>query len=217
MKNPNFEKSYVKANEILVRSNAISNFPFNPIVLVKELSEIRCKTFATARRYGVDITDFGSESAIIMKIGNKSIIFYDDTKLQTHINFSIIHEFGHTELDHDFSKKEHETYIRNEVETNYFTAQLLMPEQLLRELQRRGVLITVQFLVDKFGVSRQAANKRIETLAKTNIEWFSRSQKEYDDIILFKYARFLDNVCPQSNLYSYEDELLFQEERSKWY
>lgn len=214
---PNFSKSYEKANEILVRSDAIGCFPFNPKALVEEFSKIKCKTFKIARKYGVEINNFGSESALIVRMGERSIIFYDESKPQTHINFSIIHEFGHEELEHNFLKKDNETYGQHEVETNYFTAQLLMPEQLIREVQKRGVRITVEFLVDKFGVSSQAASKRIETLAKTNSDWYSREQKEYDDIILFKYSSFIDSICPNKKNHDYEDELLLQEERSKWY
>ena len=78
---------------------------------------------------------------------------------------------------HDFSKKDEDTYHRYEVETNYFAAQLLMPEQILRECQNRGTRINRFFLQTNFGVSAQAADKRIETLARTNVEWRSRAEK----------------------------------------
>ncbi len=214
---PNFNKAYIKANEMLIKSSVIQSFPFSPKKLVKEQSSIVCRSYDKAKEYGVDIRDFGSESATIFRLGGHSIIFYDETKPEPHIAFSILHEFGHDVLEHDFTKKDEENYHRYEVETNYFAAQLLMPEQILREMQNRGKRITCTFLQSTFGVSGQAATKRIETLAKTNSEWRSRTEKEYDDIILFRYAEFLNKICPIYNYYDFEDEYARQQERYSWY
>ena len=95
IKKPNFSSAYTKANEILVSSNVICTFPFSPKDLVKEKSEIPCRTFAKARSYGVDIEAFGSESAIIIELGGRRIIFYDESKPLTHVKYSILHELGH--------------------------------------------------------------------------------------------------------------------------
>ena len=83
-------RAYSKANEILVKSSAIQTFPFLPKDLVKEQTPIACRSFKKARKYGVDITAFGSESAIIMSFQGKKIIFYDETKPDTHNRFSIM-------------------------------------------------------------------------------------------------------------------------------
>lgn len=201
-------------NEILVKSSAIQTFPFSPKDLVKEQTPIVCRSFKKARKYGVDITAFGSESAIIMSFKGKKIIFYDETKPDTHNRFSILHELGHEINGHDFSKKDEDAYHRYEVETNYFAAQLLMPEQILRECQNRGARINRFFLQTNFGVSAQAEDKRIETLARTNVEWRSKAEKEFDDIILIKYADFLNRICPVRNTYDFEDEYIRQQERN---
>lgn len=205
------------ANKILVCSSAIQTFPFSPKDLVKEQTSIVCRSFKKAKKYGVDITDFGSESAIIMKYHGREIIFYDETKPETHNRFSILHELGHKINEHDFTNKDDVMYHKYEIESNYFAAQLLMPEQLLREFQRRGVNITCSFLQSTFGVSGQAADKRIETLAKTNREWYSKSEKEFDDIILEKYANFLNKKSPIITTYSFENEYIRQQERNRWY
>ena len=214
---PNFSKAYSNANKILVNSRVISTFPFSPIQLVKEQTPYVCRTYSKAKKYGVDMRDFGSESAVVMSMGDKTIIFYDETKSMTHVGFSILHEAGHPINGHDFHKKDAETYGLYEVETNYFAAQLLMPEQLLRELQNRGIRITVPFLQTNFGVSEPAAQRRIKTLARTVAEWRSRSEREFDDIILMKYAEFLDNICPQRTSYNFEDEYERQRVRDSWY
>jgi len=185
--------------------------------LVKEQSEIKCRTFKKAMDYGVNISSFGSESAAIFELNGKSIIFYDDEEPMSHVKFSILHELGHPVNEHDFSVEDSEIYGKYEVETNYFAAQLLMPEQILRELQQRGTRITHEFLQEHFGVSYPAADKRITTLAKTNAEWRSRIEREYDDIILFKYKPFIDTISPIRKVYNFEDEYTLELERNKWY
>ena len=215
---PDFANAHSRANKILVTSNIISDFPYSAIDLVKEQSEIRCRTFKKALEYGVDIFSFGSESAIIFKYNEKSIIFYDDEKPMNHVKFSILHELGHLINGHDFLKKDSITYQKYEIETNYFAAQLLMPEQILREIQKRGTRITHEFLQNYFAVSYQAADKRIATLEKTNFEWWrSRTEREYDDIILLKYKNFLDIICPVRYDYNFEVEYSLQLERNSWY
>ncbi len=212
-----FDKAYIKANEVLVRSSTIQSFPFSSKKLVKEQSQIICRSYGSAKKYGINITDFGSESATIFRFGGRSIIFYDETKPEPHITFSILHEFGHAILEHDFTKKNGENYHRYEVETNFFAAQLLMPEQIIREIQKRGKRINSLFLQSTFGVSAQAAEKRIETLAKMNSEWRSENEKEFDDVILFRYADFLNKVCPNKYDYDFEYEYARQQERDNWY
>ena len=69
-----------------------------------------------------------------------------------------------------------------------------------------------------FEVSETAAKKRIETLAKTTVEWRSRQEKEFDDIILYKFAAFIDSICPpRKNNYDFEDEYDRQRERDSWF
>lgn len=214
---PDFEKAYVKANEMLIKSSVIRSFTFSPKELVKEQSSIACRSYETARKYGVNIADFGSDSATIFRFGDKSIIFFDETKPAPHINFSILHEFGHDRLGHDFTNKDEEIYGKYEIETNFFAAQILMPEQIIREMQKRGKRITCPFLQSAFGVSAEAAKKRIETLAKTNSEWRSKVEREFDDIILSRYSDFINKMCPIQNYYNLEDEYMRQQERNSLY
>ena len=215
---PDFSEAYSNANEILVKSRVISDFPFSPLELVKEQSDIRCRTYKKALEYGINITDFGSESATIFECCNRRIIFYDDSKVMTHVKFSILHEFGHPINHHDFTIKNKEVYGKYEVETNYFAAQLLMPEQVLREIMKRGVRISKEFLMKNFEVSETAAQKRIDTLAKTTYEWRSRQEKEFDDIIVNKFSDFINRVAPiPQNSYDFEDEYSRQCARDSWF
>ena len=93
-----------------------------------------------------------------------------------------------------------------------------MPEQTLLELQRRGKMIDANFLVTSFKVSKEAANKRIETMYKIKPEFRSNEEKEFDDLILLKYKMFLDSIIPEKNQYNwFEDEYERQMERDNWY
>lgn len=192
---PDFKKAMKAANEILAVSKEIKSFPFSPINLVSEQSSLVCRSYQKTSEYGVTLTDFGSESAGIFKYHDKGIIFYDSTKTKPHVAFSILHEFGHHQLQHDFRRKDAETYHKYEVEANFFAAQLLMPEQLIRDFERRGLKITRSFLQSTFGVSSQAADKRLNTLAKTNHKWKSTEEFELNEIIVSHYAVFLDMIC----------------------
>lgn len=212
-----FKKAYSAANSILVSSKVIETFPFAPRKLISEKTSIKCRSYKKAAEYGLDITAFGTESAIIMEYHSKTIIFYDETKPKAHSQFSLLHEFGHNQLGHDFTDKRPEIYRKYEIEANCFAAQLLMPEQILRELQKRGVAITNTFLQQVFGASYEAANKRINTLAHNQAEWHSRSEREFDDLILLKYSSFIDSIKPKHSYYDFDYEDEIQSRRDSWY
>jgi len=214
--NPNWKKVMKKANEILLKSKSINQFPFKVKAVVKEFSDIKCCSYKRALdQHGVDISDFGSESAIIMDYNPKKIIFYNQEKPKTHIRYSILHEFGHIINQHSLTQN---NYGVKEIETNFFVAQLLMPQQLIREFQRRGEKIDVNFLSQTFGVSHMAAQKRIETLTKLNFDWLSLEEEQFNDWILKKFSSFLDTVRPSSvnNIDWFEEEEDLENERSLW-
>lgn len=212
---PDFQKAYIKANEILASSKIINSFPYSATRLIKEQSNIVCRSFEKANKYNVDIEAFGSDSAVIMNFGDKYIIFYNQNEIPARVRFSMLHEFGHKVNGHKFRVTSDEIYGIAEVETNYFTAQVLMPEQILREFQRRGKRIDKYFLMKTFGVSEQAANKRIENLNRITWER-SQLEKEYDDIILYKYLSWVNSIVPNNIDYLFEDEEERQNEREQW-
>ncbi len=215
---PDFKKANMLANEILVASSTLVTFPVNTKQIVKEWSDIKILSFKCAHDYGIDIEAFGSEAAVIQCKKGKYLIFYNQDDYVPRVKFSILHEFGHYRLGHIFEKyKNEDEYGRVEVEANCFAAQILMPEQVLNELKKRGAVITVDFLQKHFGVSEEAAQKRIETMGKLNYEWKSSDEKIFDETILFKYKNFIDAILPEKNQYNwYEDDLERQKERDTW-
>ncbi len=135
---PNFKKAYILANEILLKSRIINAFPFSVTKLIKEISDIQCCSFKRAQKYNVDIEAFGSDSAILTEFHGRQIIFYNQFDIDERVRFSMLHEIGHCLLDHNMDTCNKELYKKQEIETNFFAAQLLMPEQTLLELQSRG-------------------------------------------------------------------------------
>ena len=175
---PDFEKAYVTANNILVSSSEFGDFPVRTKKLIEGNSNIKCCSYKKAKKYnGLNIEDLGSKSAVLTSIEDKHIIFYNESNLKARVRFSMLHEYGHYNLD----VTDEELYQKYEIETNYFTAQLLMPEQVLREIQNRGKKITKNLLIELFGVSNEAAEKRINTLNK-NLR-LTLEEKLFDDII----------------------------------
>ena len=218
-KKPNFKKANTLANEILVASSTIISFPVNAKRIIKEWTDIKVLSFKCAHEYDIDIEAFGSESSVLLCKDGMYIVFYDQNKNVPHIKYSILHEFGHYRFGHKLGNytEADEEYGHMEVEANCFAAQLLMPEQVLIELEKRGAIISESFLVNNFGVSITAAKKRINTRGKYNYSWRSEEEKMFDDIILYKYEEFINSIAPKKNKYTeYHDEDERQKERDRW-
>ena len=214
---PDFRKAYKLANEILLKSREIKGFPFSVTKVIKEISDIQCCSYDRAHKYDIDIESFGSDAAILTEYAGRLIIFYNQQDIQPRIRFSMLHEIGHYLLEHKLKTENLNLYEKQEVETNYFAAQLLMPEQTLIEIQARGKRISTDVLVSSFQVSKEAARKRIETLNKIKPEYRTRDEKEFDDLILLKYKMFLDSIMPAKNSYNwFDDEYERQQERDTW-
>lgn len=210
-----FEKAYIKANEILVSSCALVEFPVKAKSLIESDSKIKCCSYKRAKKFqGLKVENFGSKSAVLIRSEDKNIIFYNESELKARIRFSMLHEYGHYKLGHNLDTDSAEIYSAYEIETNYFAAQLLMPEQLIRELQKRGMKINKCKLIELFGVSEEAAQKRITTLNKSLV--LSEDEKYFDDLIIQKYKTWLDSKISPINSYDlfYEEER--QKERESW-
>lgn len=215
---PDFAYVYTKANEILLTSSVIQGFPYSLVDLIKKKSDIRTVTFGEARRRGLRVEDFGSDSACLIRCNGRELIFYNEEHSAARSRFDLAHEFGHYICEHDLSTLDPELYGVYEVEANYFSAQILMPQQVIMEMRRRGARISAPFIMNTFGTSADAAQKRLETLSKTDLRWYRREEKEFDDIILKKYQPFIDEVCPPRDYaFLYDDEELRQRERDRWY
>lgn len=219
-KTPRFQWVYRCADEILILSSAIDGFPFSAKELVKEQADISFCTFEKAKKkYALDVSYLGSDSAVLVEMQGAHIIFFNQVQPLPRIRFSILHEFAHYILRHKLNlEREDPLYQVQEVEANCFAAQLLMPEQLLRECLHRGVYLSESFITATFGVSAEAANKRRSTLGHERCDWYFKTGSEYNDLVLIKYADFLERIAPplQHYPYSFEDDYERDCERYSW-
>lgn len=92
---------------------------------------------------------------------------------------------------------------------------MLMPRQILQEIQQRLYRIDADFLTSSFGVSYSAANLRITTLKKRIL--FTEEEKMFDDIVLEKFKPFIDRIAPRklADSYSCWDDPM-QKVRDSW-
>lgn len=215
---PNFKQAYMTANEVLIKSDFIEEFPFPAIKIVEELLGIQCVSYQRAiTKYGLSVSDFGSGDALMVNMRGRTILFYNDKNSIERIRFSVLHEVGHILLNHIFSNEE-EIYGRQEVETNFFVGQLLMPDQLIKEFRKRGKDISAEFLKNTFGVSNSSANKKLTTIRNIGEYVRTKEEREFDDLVLMKFMSFVDKTVPQNAYGSdwfdqdYDDE----KERDKW-
>lgn len=214
---PDFKKAYVLANEMLVASNCIWRFPFDAAEFVKEQTDLKFYSYKKAQeKFGLDCHFLGSDSSVLTKMNGKNIVLYNQDECDLRDSFNRLHETGHFLMNHKMNiDKDNFLYGNQEVETNFFAAQMLMPLQILKEIQKRGYKVDEFFLTKNFFVSASAAAHRIKTL-KSRF-YLSSEEKIFDDIIVEKFWKFIDEIAPKKNDYSYScwDDPM-QKERDSW-
>lgn len=217
---PDFKKVYILANEMLTAAHCIASFPFNAQELIKEQTDLMFCSFEKARKkINLNCRDLGSGSAVLANLGGKHILFYNQDEYDARAPFNALHETAHFLLRHKTNLGENNPlYQMQEVEANFFAAQMLMPLQVLREIQRRLYKVDVQFLVTQFGVSRLAAERRIKTLKSFKDQFIlSWEERMFDDIILGKFKAFIDRIAPErlaDTVSCWDDRM--QETRNSW-
>lgn len=233
---PNFTFACEKANEILVCSNIISTFPYSMSKVMDEFAEAVQMPFSSLSGGGLTPAQIvGSKDGGLFCNGSGEYVFlYNETMPQTRLRFTGGHELGHYMIGHDMraatlyretkDKRLEPQYKMFEAEANMFASQILMPEQIIIELSKRGCKITTGFLERVFNVSGQAAEIRMKNLHKV-YDWdsfrrYRASQTlSYDDIILEKFKSFIDKNAPRKHSLEYdlEKELEMEKERQSWY
>lgn len=211
---PNFKKAVTAANEVLASSSVINGFPFSIEELVKKETDLKLCSYERAiKKFGVSPVSLGSNDAFLSEKYGRFILFYENESIDSHrVKWSITHEFAHFYLGHDLNYQGR--YDADEVEANYFSAQILMPDVILDEHMHRGLQLNSKKLMELFDVSNLAAEKRMETLRKTT-EFLYRRDDVYSDTLKYKFSSFINNVIPKK-LLSYDDEEEMQKERDSW-
>ena len=217
---PDFKKAYAVANDVLLMSHTIMTLPADIHGHIKNETEIKLYTYETAnRKFGIDMSFFGSEDALITEMGGRYILFYKKMIDQHRMIWSIAHESGHYYLGHnlDFKSLSKEQYRVLEIEADFFAAQVLMPDQVIWELVKRGETTNRENIIRWFNVSGKAASKRMETLNRqSEYRDYYMSHNDYESILL-KFGSFVEQISPKKYWQSsYEDEEEMQKERDSW-
>lgn len=109
------------------------------------------------------------------------LILYDKNKYDPRMRFTILHEIGHIRLKH----KKHGP--REELEANFFAAQTIAPNVLVREAKRRGYQVTSDLLTSAFWISQECAERKLQFLCK----YPETTPNEMDTKILNAYHQYL--------------------------
>jgi Zn-dependent peptidase ImmA (M78 family) len=149
------------------------------------------------------------EDAFVLK-GLRSeltLILYDDSKYGARMKHTLWHEIGHI-------KRNHQRHGENEeVEAHYFASQANAPNAVIKAIADRGYSIDVTFLMECFGVSGEAAKKKMDYLGKYSYG----HANEYDDLLRIQFKNHIDTKYPTKNTRHYDnyfDEM--ERERAKW-
>lgn len=207
----NFDYIISKAYEILILQKNL-NFPID-VFNLKTNFNVKILSFSELSNIsGYSINDIiklsdGSDAFKYEKDNVVLIVYNDKIKNSNRIRWSIAHEYGHIILNHK------DQADQNEIEANFFAANLLLPRCILKELKSKRDYIDINYLQNKFSISKEASEKFFSNINSRGFEFF---QNEYDDIILAKADKFIN----KETMNSQKRELLYEEEmqieRDSW-
>ena len=135
------------------------------------------------------------------------LILYNKEKYNNRVKHTLWHEIGHIKCGH----RQHGEI--EEVEAHFFASQANAPSAVIKEIARRGYRIDVDFLVQCFELSKEAAQKKMNYLSKYGFEHINK----YDEILQMQFSNFINSKYPVKarKIYNdYYDEM--EEERKGW-
>lgn len=181
---PDFEKSTKLATELLHRQNIK-----NRILSVRHLNyDDKHIKFESIQNYSRmvkrPLSEFLSKDNDVLKdgctliLGNNTylVLYNDQIKNWEHLNWTLAHEIGHIYLGHTKDEK------LEEIEAHFFAAQLFMPEYSIFMMSKEHGNINTRDLVEIFGVSPEAADRRLRTMNRKNSFRASSIDKEIWEI-----------------------------------
>ncbi|HCT63896.1 MAG TPA: hypothetical protein DIC60_01225 [Lachnospiraceae bacterium] len=125
------------------------------------------------------------QDCLTIKRGSVYIILYNGRDNNyARRNWSIAHEIGHIYLGHKTDGPQ------EEIEANFFAAQLLMPEAVLRTIYYNNKRLNANDVHRYFYVSKPAAIKRIHTL---NHKYFNSSEE--NEVLLERFRDAIEYIC----------------------
>jgi Zn-dependent peptidase ImmA (M78 family) len=196
------------AYEIIINQNC-NALPLDPLefkidsVIIMSFQDYAAKT-------GIDINTLTRNGKFVdgytFSQNGLNVIFYNKDTYEPRARFTLFHEIGHIVLKHDKQSD------KNEAEANFFAAQCIIPNALLKEIINRGYSVTKEMITQTFNVSEQVALNRLNYLK----EFPDFHKNEYDDILIALFAEYLNSKFPNKKTYDSCDALDDEEKRSKW-
>ena len=121
---------------------------------------------------------------------------------------SLWHEIGHIKCNHQTHGE------REEIEAHFFAAQANAPNILIKAIAQRGYTVDVPFLMDCFGISEEAANKKKSYLSRYSFD----HKNEFDDVVHLQFESYINTKYPPKSVHFYDDYYdQLEKEREKWY
>lgn len=212
MSNPNYKKARKAASEILMLQNEII-FPIDVEKIKLEGKNVIFSSYNNyAQKTGIDVSTLNGggmfKDAMIINHSDeiKVVLYNSDIKSKGRILWSKAHELGHIVLKH---KQQGQI---EEIEADTFASQLLLPQCLLKKLFDNNIQVTVNYIINKFGLSKLAAESCLRLVSK-KLE--NQYEAYYDDIIIYKCSKFINNEIRNNIKSNYYDNDI-EEERNNW-
>lgn len=203
---PNFQKCKEEATRLLLSQT--SDFPvqirsllFSRQIIIDSLQHFSHITKTPLYQFTNQNGLLKNGCTVIM--GSVYLVLYNVKESNlARLNWTLAHEIGHIYLNH---KKDGDL---EEIEANFFASELLMPEILIRTLEKQKIAITASSLSEIFQVSRAAASKKIQTIKKRADFFPSKEEKQ----LLTRQEDFLNRISAryQKKSVSYRSERIQQ-------
>lgn len=201
---PNFSLATRVATDLLKHQGQNKTFSFD-VFNFSHLNTVKPTVIDSIQSYcekcGIHLNDFVVDYKILdgflVNLPNRdvNIILYNRELHASRIKWTIAHELGHIYLNHSADNS------ISEVEANVFAAQLLMPSQAFQALYDTYTCVQSSCVSRVFGVSNEAANRRITSYQK------SEKSCNFADRILYPYYL---KLAPSLRLPNYGPEYLPQ-------
>lgn len=188
---PDFAKCKEYASILLVAAKEINTFPIDPreIRYTQDITFISMQDYCRSLGSCIDeiMVDGHFKDGFCARSGHQAYIFYNEVfATREHRNWTLAHELGHVLLEHKTDGK------REEIEAHCFTSHLFMPDDVIHKLHSLRVRINVSSLMRIFGVSEQAATKKMSYLRTS---WHRIQPSEYSADMLSKFRYFIIQHC----------------------
>ena len=186
---PRFNLCERLATDLLLDS-PIYDFPFD----LRHLNVKQDIMYDTIQNYAaitqIDVSELQSENnrdGFLVIYGDTYLVLYNEfCASRERVYWTNAHETGHALLKHRTDGD------IQEVEAHFLAASLIMPDAIIYALGERGIPITTDSLIRIFGVSTDAAAKKMNTLER--LSWRPFQSIYRGEELLYKFWGFIERV-----------------------